>query len=251
MDSSFRVSDIEKFLSPFHTDADKERIYKGLAQFTQLGQLDERHPDYEENIIKVAASINEAYSEHSFYSAHELPYFLQGDVLPKVKLPVWNAITGEFGTGIQDALIVSNACDCDLSNSREVPKTISLIPIYSLDKYLEGISTSTIQKDMTAGGTIDQANQKAKVKVEGIRRSIRLQQFTNVFFMPATNDGSIKDRIALLDRPFFYDAREWKKKYQELISSKEVSLSMWAYYLFIFKLSFHLCRLPEEPERKD
>ncbi|MGI4741767.1 MAG: hypothetical protein ACRYG7_41910 [Janthinobacterium lividum] len=251
MDSSFNINAIDKFLSPFHSLADKERIYKGLAQFTRLGQLDPKHRDYEADVVKAAAGINASYSEHPFYSEHTLPYFLQGDVLPKVKLPLWNSTTGEFSTGKQDALIISNACDCDLSNSREVPKTISLVPIYPLDKYLENVSKSVTHKELSKGQQISQASQTAKDKVEGIRRSIQLQQFTNVFFMPATKDGSIVDRIALLDRPFFYDSREWNSKYNELLTSKEASLSMWAYYLFVFKLSFHLCRLPEEPERKD
>jgi hypothetical protein len=122
VNSAFRIEAVEQFLSPFHSATDKERILRGLAQFTYLGQLSPKDPGYEKELEKVSADIANTYLQHSFYSGQQYGYFLQADILPKVKLPVWNKESNTFQTGEQDALLISNACDCDLANARQTPK---------------------------------------------------------------------------------------------------------------------------------
>lgn len=123
-------------------------------------------------------------------------------------------------------MILSNTCDISPENSRSFPAKITFVPLIKLSKYIERLALSGVSKQQIAD----------KVKV------IKKQKVTSIFYLPSSKE--IKDEyIAILDDvhtiPFSATSD----------SEKIFTLSMFGFYLFVFKLSIHFCRLHEEVSR--
>lgn len=84
--------------------------------------------------------------------------------------------------------------------------------------------------------------------VNDLIQMIKQQQKSNLLYLPKVADTDV-DYIAILDRIFTHPPELLN---QMLPHNKELrisSLSQAGHYLFLCKLSFHLCRIPEAPDR--
>lgn len=124
-------------------------------------------------------------------------------------------------------IILSNTCDIAPENQRNLPTNITFAPLIKLSKYIDLLSSSG-----------DLTEQQIANKIEIIKK----QKVTSIFFLPSSPDIG-EDHIAVLDDvhtiPFSSVAN----------SEKLFTLSMFGFYLFIFKLSIHFCRFHEEVSR--
>ncbi|TYZ12709.1 hypothetical protein FY528_05310 [Hymenobacter lutimineralis] len=219
---AFSVTEIARLFPSFLTDTEKTRINQGLSQFDAS-----------------LASSSKLYTD--FYTAGSPAYLLQGDLLPSMRLPVWQAQQGTYAKGHTNALLIANTCDVDVvGNPRNVPKEIGFVQLIPLADFLARLER-TFQAQQLPLGTI-------RSKLQNIESELRGQLLTNVFYLPAV-PGGLPEQVALLDRPFWFPAAELAQISQVLLSNRLASLSQWGYYLFILKLSYHLCRLPEERDR--
>jgi hypothetical protein len=146
---------------------------------------------------------------------------LQGDGWTRLHLR--NFHTGEriFISGV----VLSNTCDVDLSNKRDLPVNIVFAPLVSVDAYIQSL---------TAAGV---AKQSIDDKVAAMKR----QEVTNVFYVPI-GDGLVAEHIVLLDDIHSMPAFVYE---QEKDKGKIFTLSQAGFYLFILKLSIHFCRFHE------
>jgi hypothetical protein len=150
---------------------------------------------------------------------------LQGDGWTKLK--IFNFYTGEKAS--INGIVLSNTCDVTPENARDIPVNIVFAPIVPLSAY-----SAALEK----GGI---SSEKIQQKIQ----AIKAQQITTIFYLPA-GDGFDKDHIVLLDDIHTIPAKAFE---QEAEKSKQFTLSLFGFYLFVFKLSVHFCRLHEGVNR--
>lgn len=150
---------------------------------------------------------------------------LQGDGW--TKLVVFNFDTGERAS--IKGIVLSNTCDVSPENKRDLPANVLFAPIVSLNSYIELLKKSGVTDNSITS------------KVTAIKR----QEVTTLFYLPAS-DNLGADHIALLDNVHTMPAKTFAS---EKGMAKIFTLSDVGFYLFIFKLSVHFCRLHEDVVR--
>ncbi len=147
---------------------------------------------------------------------------LQGDCWTNLK--IFN-----FDTGAKKpvpGIILSNSCDISPDNKREIRPNVVFSPIIRLSKY-----TQLLEKcDLDAA--------QIKTKIEAIKK----QAVTTIFYLPDAVGGLGDEYIVILD-----DVHTMPAAYLKIGSenTKNFTLSDLGFYMFIFKLSIHFCRLRE------
>lgn len=126
-------------------------------------------------------------------------------------------------------IVLSNSCDVDPENRRDLPVNLTFAPIIKLSNYAALLGHYKVDPE------------KIRSKLE----AIRLQKVTSCFYLP--KGGELEDEyVALLDEVhslpsssfFGYEPR-----------GKLFTLSQAGFYMFLVKLSLHFCRFHEEVER--
>lgn len=126
-------------------------------------------------------------------------------------------------------IVLSNSCDISPDNIRDIPSKITFAPIISLNKLID----------------IFEKSGKPKERINNRIKSIIEQKTTNMIFLP--KGGSLEeDYVALLDDLHTMPLKTFEEKKSRL---KQFRLSQIGFYLFILKISVHLCRFHENIER--
>jgi len=127
-------------------------------------------------------------------------------------------------------VVLSNSCDVDPENPRDVPARVIFAPLIKLSAY----------HALLAENGVDTVRVQAKIA------SIKAQKTTNVFFLPACGTLT-EDFVVRLDEvqsmPIAADTNVDKRE-------KLFTLSNTGFYMLVFKLSVHFCRLHEQVNRK-
>lgn len=207
---AFFIEDLERLLPPELTDQKKGRLREGLKQFSDL-----------EN------SQDKFYTDFYLTSYHN--YFLQGDLIREIRFPVFDTKSREYNKLYYDALLISNTCDVDESNIRTVPKKPIIAKLIPIEEFVASLKELAVEN------------------AAEILTQIKNQQFSNVFYLPPTKDKN--EYLAYLDDLGTIDKEELNVLKEDIDTNRIASLDYFGYYLFIFKLSYHLCRLPEATER--
>lgn len=126
-------------------------------------------------------------------------------------------------------LVLSNSCDVDPTNPRDVPARVIFAPLVKLSAYKTLLDRSGIGEE----------------KVEAKIASIRSQKTTNIFFLPA---GGPLDQDYLVR---FDEAQSMPVRAHTESSDREklFTLSNTGFYMLVLKLSVHFCRLQERVNR--
>jgi len=127
-------------------------------------------------------------------------------------------------------LVLSNTCDISFENKRRLPVNILFAPIIRLSKYNEHLRQ--------AGQTEQQ--------VDSLLNEVRRQHVTQIFYLPEQS-GIIEESIVVLDDVHIHP----RDDFQEVTNSKFFTLKQYAFYIFLMKLSIHLCRFNEKIARFD
>lgn len=131
----------------------------------------------------------------------------------------------------ETAIVISNTCDISPENERRNPPSIVYCPIIDYDKY------SDIVLDYY--DNIDDA--------ENVLRELRNQKKTSRFYLPP--GYKVDESIVLLDKANSCNAN-YVYGELDINESKLFSLSLYGFYLFIFKLSMHFTRFNEGISRE-
>ena len=155
-----------------------------------------------------------------YWSQNEISEVLQGDA--------WQGfVVIDFVTGKRKAVpgvVLSNSCDISQKNARDVPTNILFAPLIKLSDYIAVLER--------VGKTADQISSQL---VE-----IRKQHVTSIFYLPECLAKYPESMILLHDihahpaKDFFANDR------REIFK-----LNQYAFYIFLMKLSIHLCRFQE------
>ena len=215
----FNTTFFEKFLSqPYLSDTNKDRLRKGLAQFRPEKYNFESSPIAEKSYTH-------------FYLRTRNDFLLQGDILLQMRHSIFNEDSTEYEKIYTEAIIISSTCDIeDETKSRDMPKQILFAPLVELESYLSEIA------------------ENENISIENIKLNIKNQQNSNIFYLPP-NPQNGKEYVAILDRLFWFPTKELQNANEQLLQDKIASLDYFGYYLFLLKISYHLCRLPEDKHR--
>lgn len=124
-------------------------------------------------------------------------------------------------------IVLSNSCDVSAENARVLPPNVTFAPIVKLSKIVERFEAHGLDGEKVASRLTD----------------IKAQRVTSMFYLPA--DGMLdEDHVVLLD-----DLHSMPVEVHPKAAEKLFTLSMAGFYLFIFKLSVHFCRLHEDVDR--
>jgi len=209
----FQEQEWNVILPPYLLDADKGRIKRGLGQF----------------IDPLERGKEKVYED--FYLQASQKYFMQGDLLNSIKTVDWNYLKEDYYSAYTTAMLVSNSCDVSVDNLRTLGKEPLFAPVIELNEYF---------KELKNAG-------KSDAQIQSIHSTLKQQDYTNLFYLPANHNGI--EYIVFLDKICWYPATEIQKKLENLDNERFLSLSDWAFYLFVTKVALHFCRVPEEKER--
>ena len=157
-------------------------------------------------------------------------YFLQGDIVSNIPFPKWS--NNQFITAnAARCIILSNTCDIDVNNSRDIPLDCLLAPVLSLEKY----EILLLKKGI---------NQQ---KIESFIDNVKKYRITNLFYLPIDENGKYsphgKGYIVSLDKAFSLPR-------QALDINQHIrSLNQFFSYLFSFQISVNLCRFHDKVDR--
>lgn len=206
--------DLDKILPDYLVENDKSRLKDSLKQFLSENRGNE---------------IN--YTD--FYKSYNHMYFMQSDLLREIRMSLWNDEKAVFDKVYSDALVISNTCDISIENKHELnSKQCLLAPLVDFKEY---------QNDLIKSGY-------SKKKLEQFTTAIKGQLVTNIFYLPFFH-GERKEYIVMLDNIFWFPSKELNLYIEKIEENRISSLSYFGYYLFVLKLSYHLCRLPEQCDR--
>lgn len=152
----------------------------------------------------------------------------QGDVLSS--LPYCEI--DHLGNGVKtiSCIVLSNTCDTDINNTRLFSSRIQYSPLVSLEKY-----RSVLKKH--AGVSEQQIDDHIK--------SIKSQHISQILYLPESHQ--FKESIVFFDKTINIDSRSIDRN--TLKCRRLVSLSDYGFYMLLFKLSVHFCRVQEHVER--
>lgn len=175
--------------------------------------------------LKKALSDFQSNADSEYYLNKYTDQILQGDGWSGLEVIEFNTFKKRSIKGI----IVSNSCDINVSNSRDLPTKITFAPIIKLSGYLNLLKKAGI------------AEEAANAKIE----AIKAQEVTSLFYLPSS--GVLEDEyIAILQDIQSIPAKAHKNNDN---CKKLFTLNMFGFYLFTFKLSIHFCRLHEDVDR--
>ncbi|QQS29392.1 MAG: hypothetical protein IPM47_00090 [Sphingobacteriales bacterium] len=169
-----------------------------------------------------------------FYKTYGHAYFMQSDLVKEIRMSFWNEESSVFEKAYPDAIIISNTCDISFGNKHNInSKQCLFAPLIDFNEYIHDLTASGYEKD----------------KLDQFIQSVKAQLVTNLFYLPLFHDDQ-KEFVVILDNLFWFPANELNSYIDNIQENRITSLSHFGYYLFILKLSYHLCRLPEQCDRE-
>lgn len=199
---------------------DAEALQKQLPYYLTAA------PEQKALVIELTALINGAqtgYFISKLFDPH-IDEMLQGDGWRGFQVFSFASGSRNFVRGI----VLSNSCDVSPDNERTLPPKVAFVPIIKL---------SAIRARLEQRGL-------NPTQIESRILAIRSQSITSIFYLPAEGPLEV-EYVALLD-----DLHSMPVDAHHLAAEKLFTLSMAGFYLFVFKLSVHFCRLQENVDRR-
>jgi hypothetical protein len=166
------------------------------------------------------------FETQNYYTMLFTTEMLQGDGWSRIEIV-------RFKDGTRDkikGILLSNSCDIDPANPRDLPPRIVFAPLVRLNDYIDALKNA---QALTV--------QQIDAKVDAIRK----QRVSSLFFLPG-GAALDSDHMAVLD-----DLHNIPLEVYQAESSKAklFTLSQMGFYLFLLKLSIHFCRFQEDITR--
>jgi hypothetical protein len=161
-----------------------------------------------------------------YFLGQPLEPTLQGDVLDKRPYLVLKAGKPEFRD--TRVMVISNSCDIDPENRRDLPVAVLVAPIGTL---------ALLEERFREGGLREEA-------IASRMTSIRKQETSAFFYLPP-GPGIEEESVVYLD-----GIQSLPLPLLRPPQGRLAMLSQYGFYLFLLKLSYHLCRVKENVDRE-
>lgn len=160
-----------------------------------------------------------------FYASTEDPEPLQGDGWQSLRIV-------DVESGDRDAvrgLVLTNSCDLAKGNKRMLPTRVTFSPLIRLGAYAEHLRNAGVEPH----------------RIDAHLKDVRDQAVTSIFYLPP-NERLTDEHICLLDEAYTLPIGMFPQDHR---SDRIFTLSNTGFYLFLFKLTVHFCRMHEEIDR--
>jgi hypothetical protein len=193
-------------------------------------QIQSYLPNYlsDESQRKLVTELKKAVQEREgFYTSalEEKGTLFQGDCFENFLAPH----PGSGTTQRCKVFLISNTCDVSLANKRLFRPNLTLAPILSLDKYRQSLEQNHPTKHTEIASHIE---------------SIRRQEISSFFYMPALEGGELFVRF---DNIFSMTLNA--ELQAQMLIERLSTLSDAGFYLLTLKLGIHFCRVHEKVDR--
>lgn len=149
----------------------------------------------------------------------EDPFAEQGDIFADVPFYFYENNKKEH----KIAMVLSNACDISPENKRYAPVKVITALLLKFDRF-----SDLIRRNLPSSSA------------ESIERDIKSQKITNMMYLPK-GAALQEDYILKFDCLTSIPLKEFLTNRGERLAR----LSLFGYYMLLFKLSVHFCRFPE------
>jgi hypothetical protein len=175
-----------------------------------------------ENLVKALANFPQ---NKNYYTNLYQNYLLQGGgwsclALIRIEAGLKKSVKG---------IIISNSCDIDNNNDRQISPNVIFSPIIKLNSYLDLLQNEGLNSD----------------SVQNKTDAIREQKITSLFYLPK-GPGLEENYVAPLDDLYTLSISNFSAGIKQ---KKLFTLSPFGFYIFLFKLSVHFCRFHENVDR--
>ncbi|MCR6637735.1 MAG: hypothetical protein NVV82_01715 [Sporocytophaga sp.] len=167
-----------------------------------------------------------------YIELEDTSHFYQGDLLFEIPFPELNLENGQFEINFLTGCVLSNTCDIAPENKRIEEPLITIAPVIPLDEYVKGLDQSGINLD----------------RIKNFVSDLKSNRITNLLYFPKIEKDGLElhpESFVRFDYPVALPASFISKLGKEYGGDRIVSLSNYGFYLLIFKLSIHYCRLRE------
>ena len=211
---SFGKTTWEDTLPAYLTAPEKTRLKEGLAQFF--------NPEHRQKTKRY----------DNFYLNNPPTFFMQGDLINSLPVYFWDYDSKKYLTGFAPVILVSNSCDVSPKEGRLLDKEALFAHLIPLDDYINDLKEEGYTSDHIAS----------------IYNNLNQQTYSNLLYLPP-NPIDKREFIVFFDKIFWHPAEGFLEKLADINTERFLSLDIFGFYLFICKLSYHFCRVPEESER--
>nr|WP_298891732.1 hypothetical protein [uncultured Acinetobacter sp.] len=195
------IDEFKAFIPAYLSDETRKSLEDGLKAFLSDDDLATRKLEY-------------------FTSGSN--FLMQGDCVKNIFMFDYNRQMLKENARVA---ILSNTCDIDPANLRDIPIDCVVAPILNLDSIESMLLNNGISKN------------RVKQKIDNFKRNI----VTNAFYLPL--EGSEHGFAVFFDKAFSLPVKFIN------IESRIKSLSQIGFYLFIYSLSINFCRIHEKVDR--
>lgn len=177
---------------------------------------------------------SELFAQLASFPKTRSPFYLQNAALPEEPLQGdgWRGFVAiDFRTAERKELsgvVISNSCDIDPANRRDRAVNILFSPLIELSRYV------TLLRQI-----------KTEAQITNALTAIRDQKVTSIFHLPEGAWGP--EGIVLLDTIHAHPLDDFLARDR----TRLFRLSMYAFYIFVMKLSIHFMRMQEDVRRFD
>jgi hypothetical protein len=210
----FIEAELDKFLPLYYDLETRERIKSGLAGFYNRKEKPFEYP--------------------KFYTNDSPDYLLQSDLLNSVRTVSWSRSHNDFYPIYTSAILISNTCDIVQENERDYNEKQALIaPMLDINLFF---------KEMFDEGYNQQ-------QIDEMHSVFKNQSISNILYLPP-NFINGNEYLVWLDKICWVPPGQLNGGYASIIDNRFLGLTNWAFYLFLFKITFHFARLGRDNDRR-
>lgn len=179
-------------------------------------------------LIKELGAFPENMDSRMYTTIDDDNLICQGDVISGLPYVELNHL--ELGCKDRDCIVLSNTCDTDVNNKRLFASRLMYAPLVDMEKYKN---------------TLLSHHAATEQQIDDHIKAIKTQRVSQILYLPESS--GFHESIVFFDRVLNIDSRVIDRGH--LKARRKSSLSDYGFYLFLFKMSVHFCRLQENVER--
>ncbi len=192
--------ELKKYIPKFLPSGEQDDLFYGLKQITDNKE----------------AYMYKLKNFYSTYGTEKDPYLDQGDGLADMK--IYNLPNPASRDGL--GFVLSNTCDINPDNERDIPMRILYAPVLNLDKYVRLLKEKGIYR-------------------EGWIENVRQQKITHLIYLPK-GPGLDYEAIVPLDHIISVD--QDSVPVASIREKRVFQLSRIAWYILLIKITHHFAR---------
>lgn len=180
----------------------------------------------EGSLRDVVAELQRIQSGYQITQTNHAESLLQGDIYGAVG--VVERRGNHLSIEHRRAMLVSNSCDVDRRNARDLPVSVTIAPVMRLSRFRQMLLDSDVDED----------------RIASIVQSLKVQELSTMLYVPV-GSGVQEPLVVMLSNVQSMSIDEFNTP----LPNREAVLTARGFWLLVIKLAMHFCRPYEAVER--